>query len=744
MASVALTRSGLQAMAASRAHDVLRSTSVRACSCCVQTVLRQTSRRPLSVSSVRAAKDSKKAKMAPEETSKLWDEYKQSFHFTPASPRGSFRVGDTITVHGFLGKRRDISAKAAFVDIVHPGQPRPVQVRSAWEVEGSPEHLRHQQLKAASAYSSVAVTGEVESEGDGKDNTLLRLHSMQVLNAFPRDIIVSKGVQFPATARHLQMRFSEPLQRRLAFRSDVAGWSRRHMAAAGFREFETPVLFKSTPEGAREFVVPTRRRGFAYALPQSPQQFKQILMASGVAGGYFQFARCFRDEDLRADRQPEFTQLDLEMAFATGEDVMQAVERYTKQLFAYLGESYRVTTDDSGSSGSNGSSFDAIPIPTEAIISQGKGAQSTRPYAVLPDEPFQRMPYDEAMARFGSDKPDLRIPGEIHRLDSFLPASFTSMISSLDDPIVDAWRLRLNDSSPSASREFVKQLFDNLSPALAWNADGKPAVMIYDSSKPLCGLAALGHEAFEALTDPDSDPNTETNKAVVAELADFDDGDILLLQARKREPFFSGGSTAMGQLRIEAYRTAVEQGLLPRDDSFRFLWVVGFPMFTPNEANAAEDPGQGGHAGFSATHHPFTAPLTEQDFELLQTDPLRAKADHYDLVVNGVELGGGSRRIHVAAVQEAVMRDILKMDDAGVAQFGHLLEALRAGCPPHAGFALGFDRLVAVLSGTTSVRDVIAFPKSMKGEDLSVKSPGRLTPAQLETYHLALRSARSE
>ena len=661
-------------------------------------------------------------------------------------------MGATVTVHGFLGKRRDISAKASFVDIVHPGQPRPVQVRSAWEVEGSPEHVRHQQLKAASAYSPVAVTGEVESAGGEDSNPLLRLHSIQVLNAFPRDIIVSKGVQFPATARHLQMRFSETLQRRLAFRSDVAAWSRRQLMAAGFQEFETPVLFKSTPEGAREFVVPTRRRGFAYALPQSPQQFKQILMASGVAGGYFQFARCFRDEDLRADRQPEFTQLDLEMAFATGEDVMQAVERFTKQLFAYLGETYRVTiptttttttTTSSTTDGSGDSSFDAVPVAVKALGSNtGKGAAaqlSTRPYAVLPDEPFQRMPYDEAMARFGSDKPDLRIPGEIHRLDSFLPRSFTSMISSLEDPIVDAWRLRLDDSSPAASRDFVKQLFDNLPPALAKNADGMPAVMIYDSSKPLCGLAPLGHEAFEALTDPDT---KETHKAL-AELADFDDGDILLLQARKRAPFFSGGSTAMGQLRIEAYRTAVEQGLLPRDDSFRFLWVVGFPMFTPTEADAA-DLGQGNHAGFSATHHPFTAPLTEQDFDLLRTDPLRAKADHYDLVVNGVELGGGSRRIHVAAVQEMVMRDILKMDDAGVAQFGHLLEALRAGCPPHAGFALGFDRLVAVLSGTSSVRDVIAFPKSMKGEDLSVKSPGRLTPAQLETYHLAMRSAKSE
>lgn len=423
MTTAAVSRCGVQALIASRGQVCRRG---------VRAAPRQILCRQFSVSFARAAKEgSKKTNIKAEDNAKLWNDYKQScklrssfdfifmavhglttsaVHFTPASPPESLRVGATVTVHGFLGKRRDISAKAAFVDVVHPGQPRPVQVRSAWEVEGSPEHELHLQLKAANSYSPVSVIGQVEdAPSEGKEeagNALVRLGGIQVLNAFPRDIIVSKGVQFPATARHLQMRFSEALQRRLAFRSDVAGWSRQQLTGAGFREFETPVLFKSTPEGAREFIVPTRRRGFAYALPQSPQQFKQILMASGVAGGYFQFARCFRDEDLRADRQPEFTQLDLEMAFATGEDVMQAVERYTKQLFAYLGGTYRVaktaTSDDT----------ETIPIPI-AALSQGRGTPSTRPFAVLPDEPFQRMAYDEAMAKYGSDKPDLRIPGEV-------------------------------------------------------------------------------------------------------------------------------------------------------------------------------------------------------------------------------------------------------------------------------------------------------------------------------------------
>jgi aspartyl-tRNA synthetase len=272
---------------------------------------------------------------------------------------------------------------------------------------------------------------------------------------------------------------------------------------------------------------------------------------------------------------------------------------------------------------------------------------------------------------------------------------------------------------------------DDLPSSLAKNPDGPPAVLMYDSSKPLCGLAALGHEGFAALT---------SNASGSEGFSELEDGDLLFIQAREDKPF-ECGSTALGNLRTSVYQAALEKGLLPPDRRFIFLWVTGFPMFTPSNET---EPGQGGKAGFSSTHHPFTAPLTEEDFKLLATDPLRAKADHYDLVLNGVELGGGSRRVHVAQVQEYIMREILQMTGEGVAQFSHLLEALRAGCPPHAGFALGFDRLVAVLSGTNSVRDVITFPKTMKGEDLMVKSPGRLTNSQLETYHLALQEKKSK
>lgn len=298
------------------------------------------------------------------------------------------------------------------------------------------------------------------------------------------------------------------------------------------------------------------------------------------------------------------------------------------------------------------------------------------------------------------------------------------MITDLQDPVIEAIKVRPANAeamTPEESRSFVRGVMDNLPRAVRHNPDGAPAVLVIDSSKPMSGLSSLGHEGYSNLTSHPS-------------FSDLADSDILILQARRNIPHH-GGSTPLGNIRTLLYSEAVAQGALPRDTTFKFLWVTEFPLFTP-DADKAADPGQGGTAGFSATHHPFTAPLTDADFDLLATDPLEAKADHYDLVVNGVELGGGSRRIHIAAVQEYVMRDILRMSADGVAQFEHLLEALRAGCPPHAGFAMGFDRFVAVLSGTSSVRDVIAFPKSMKGDDLMVKAPGMVTKEQLKTYHL--------
>lgn len=386
-------------------------------------------------------------------------------------------------------------------------------------------------------------------------------------------------------------------------------------------------------------------------------------------------------------------------------------------------------------------------------------------------------------------------------MEHITPSALKSMITSLEDPIIEAFKINLN-CSPDEVRAFVSNVMD--SPDMLpfhTNPDGGPGVLIYDPTKPLEGLEAFGHEGVESLKTLYSDaaaakaaeaveaakmaktvakavarravrkaarkakknggkkteilentaqeegqtPEIEQPAAVdeatknpaIEEIAApvdlFQPGDLIILQARPRAPL-SGGSTALGRLRTQLHRAAVAGGHIEADPSFEFLWVTDFPLFTPtNDA----DPGQGGLAGFSATHHPFTSPKTAADVDaLMRGEPLAAKADHYDLVVNGVELGGGSTRIHSAEMQEWIMREVLKMPEERIEDFRHLLETLRAGCPPHAGIALGLDRLVAVMTGCESIRDVIAFPKNNRGEDMLVGSPTRMTESQEKTYHL--------
>ena len=369
----------------------------------------------------------------------------------------------------------------------------------------------------------------------------------------------------------------------------------------------------------------------------------------------------------------------MEMSFATGEDVMRTVEGVIRRLW------------------------------------------STLMKVSAPEGPFRRIPYQEAMARYGSDKPDTRYGMEITRLDHLLPVDLVNKISPLTNPIVEAFRLQSEDNDPAETLKFITRFLD--SPAGASfnnNPDGGPGVFVYNGKQPLCGLQPFGFEAAER----------------VEELLNPDHGDLIILQARPRAPF-SGGSTPIGDLRRALHASAVSTGFKPAPTGFDFLWVVDFPLFSPS---SDAEPGQGGAAGISSTHHPFTAPKSAADVDLLLTDPTKVVADHYDLVVNGVELGGGSRRIHDAAVQEFILRDILKMPVERLADFSHLLDALRAGCPPHAGLALGFDRLVAVMLGKESVRDVIAFPKTGKGgDDAMVRAPSPMTAEALQTYHLQIK-----
>ncbi|KAI2035546.1 aspartate--tRNA ligase msd1 [Ophidiomyces ophidiicola] len=637
------------------------------------------------------------------------EEYKQSMLFPSAIPDFKFLLQSNamdkeVTLHGYLGKRTDLGKKMSFVRLTDPSLAQTVQVVSFSKGEA------FQKLRSIDSNSPVAVRGIIRSkaarsksenvdpviDAEGNiDSIEIVLEDIQRLNRFPRDIIMTPETIFPVEKRYLQIRNDKTLREALVFRAKANMVLRKALEECepAFVEVETPLLFKSTPEGAREFLVPTRRPGLAYALPQSPQQYKQILMSSGIPR-YYQFAHCFRDEDLRADRQPEFTQvssaeskeesiliiliqLDFEMSFSRGEDVMAVIEQVIRKLWS-------------------------------AMLPEHLGSS-----------PFPRVTYHEVMSKYGSDKPDPRIGMEIHRIDYMIPVDLVSKITDLREPIVEAIRLEGN-GDPSETQKFIKSFMD--SPAAGEfisNPEGEPGVFVFDSSKPLSGLQAFGFEATWAL---ENDLNLK-------------DGDLLVLQARRNAPF-SGGSTPLGDLRRAIHRAAVENGFKPALTGFHFLWVTHFPLFSPSSDS---EPGQGGSAGISSTHHPFTAPHTPEDVSLLLTDPTKAIADHYDLVVNGVELGGGSRRIHSAEVQEFILRDILKMSESRLADFSHLIDALRAGCPPHAGMALGFDRLIAVMLGKDSVRDVIAFPKSGKGEDVMVGTPSEITQEALQTYHLRLR-----
>ena len=336
------------------------------------------------------------------------------------------------------------------------------------------------------------------------------------------------------------------------------------------------------------------------------------------------------------------------------------------------------------------------------------------------------MTYYEAMARYGSDKPDLRLPVKpFASIRHLIPVDLVNMMTNIRDPVIEAMVLPL-DCSPDETRQLVSSYFNSVEgKEIQANPDGAPGIFVYDSSKPLQGLSAVGFEAVENLE----------------RMFDLENGHLLVLQARADLPF-AGGSTKLGNLRKSIYHAAIAMGLAPALSWTHFepLWVTDFPLFSPIDSS---EPGQGGNAGIASTHHPFTSPKTPDDVDLLLSDPTRSIGAHYDLVINGEEIGGGSQRIHHSAMQEFVFRKILKMDETKCTEFSHLIEALRAGCPPHAGIALGFDRLVAMIASSKlerqmSLRDVIAFPKTGNGDDPMVESPGVLTDEALRPYHLEL------
>jgi aspartyl-tRNA synthetase len=467
--------------------------------------------------------------------------------------------------------------------------------------------------------------------------------------------------------RYLDLRRPE-MARNLRLRSKVATATRVFMDEQGFLEVETPTLFKSTPEGAREFLVPCRTNpGLFYALPQSPQQFKQILMVAGVEK-YFQLARCYRDEDLRADRQPEFTQIDIEMSFIEREDIYSLIEGLLHRVWKTA-----LNID--------------VPVP------------------------FKRLTFEEALNRYGIDKPDTRIGMEL--------ADFTGDFRASKFKVF---------SSAVAAGGVVKALNAK---GLACATQGQIETMTeYAKSFGAKGLAYIKVEGGE-WKSPIVKFFNDAEKAALTKKLSIEEGDLILFAADQ----WLNACEILGKIRLYCADILKALGKLAIPaDRFDFLWVVDFPLLSfDKEQNR-----------WYSSHHPFTAPVTE-DIPLLKTDPKKVRGQHYDIVVNGVELGGGSIRIHQPDVQKTVFEEVLQIPpDMVKARFGYLLEAFRFGAPPHGGIALGFDRLIAILCNTPSIRDVIAFPKTAKGTCLMTDSPGSVEPKQLRDLHLELKVAKKE
>jgi aspartyl-tRNA synthetase len=427
-----------------------------------------------------------------------------------------------------------------------------------------------------------------------------------------------------------------------------------------FIEVETPMLFKSTPEGAREFLVPSRMNpGAFYALPQSPQQYKQMLMVAGVER-YYQLARCFRDEDLRADRQPEFTQLDIELSFIDREDMYSLIEGLMKRIWK-----------------------DTL----------GKEIET----------PFLRMSYYDAMNRFGVDKPDMRFDMELQDCaEIFENSEFKVFKGTLD-------------SGGSIKAFNAKGLGDLTQGELRGLEDSAKSL----GAKGLAFIKSVGDEWKSPILKFFSDEE----KAAIKEQLHVEDGDIVFFAATEWER----ACTILGRVRLEAAQLLVKREKLsisPTD--YKFLWVIEFPLMLFDEEQGR----------YVSSHHPFTAPVVE-DIPLLDSDPKKVRGQHYDLVLNGVELGGGSIRIHQPELQKKVFEDVLKIPaDVVGSRFGYMLKAFEYGAPPHGGIAFGLDRICTILGQRSSIRDVIAFPKNQKGQEMMTQSPGIATEKQLRDLHV--------
>ncbi|CAN6656235.1 aspartate--tRNA ligase, mitochondrial [Trichomonascus vanleenenianus] len=553
-------------------------------------------------------------------------------------------------------------------------------------------------IKSLQPESAISVTGTLKPRegapsGESPADLELEVEELAVLNQSSlvgSQLTTGTTKEWPPEHRYLQLREAK-FQKNLKTRAQVMRTCRTVLDSIGFTEVETPLLFKSTPEGAREFLVPTRRKQYTYALPQSPQQYKQLLMASGVHR-YYQIAKCFRDEDLRQDRQAEFTQLDMEMSFATAKDVQACMENVVQAVWKQVLDTELYTMDVSSG------------MLQKATDNNGK---------------FNPLKYTDALERFGIDKPDLRSSIEIINLSGVAKAT-----EHPDFPVLEAIVLKNAATINSSALEI-------LADTSQYSLRVPVVVEVGENNDILSAIAEIA-EVSDAVA-------LETRLGAVAP------GDIVAFGTRAS--FSYENPTPLGRFRqiaIDAFpqhylRPGPSGAPLPRN-TFVANWVVDFPLFNPAEqtpTSKVKYPAYD-YGSYVTTHHPFTMARVE-DYDLLATDPLQVRGQHYDLVINGVEVGGGSVRIHDVDLQRFVFDEILNIPHSKKL-FEHLLRAFSTGCPPHAGMALGFDRLTAMLCGTSSIRDVIAFPKTITGADPMIGCPSKATPAQLAVYHLSAKN----
>lgn len=598
---------------------------------------------------------------------------KRTHHCNELRPEN---IGQIVTLSGWVHSRRDLGG-LIFIDI----RDREGRTQTVFD----PSDLAKELFERAAALRSecvIRVTGKVRQRPAGTNNSKIPtgeievgVASLELMNAaevlpFPVDDpeIASKvNEELRLKYRYLDLRRPE-MARNLRLRSKVATATRVFMDEQGFLEVETPILFKSTPEGAREFLVPNRREvGTFYALPQSPQQFKQILMVAGVER-YYQLARCFRDEDQRADRQLEFTQIDIEMSFIEREDIYGLIEGLLKRIWK-------------------------VALNVDLVT------------------PFKRMPFKEAINRYGIDKPDTRFGMEIQ--------DFTEDFRSSTFKVF---------SGTVANQGVVKAInAKGMAGATQGQMDAMTELAKSFGAKGLAYIKVEGGEWKSPIVKFFGD----AEKAALASKLAIEEGDLILFAADQ----WLNACEILGKIRLYCADLLKTQGKLNiPSDRFDFLWVVDFPLLSfDKEQNR-----------WYSSHHPFTAPVAE-DIALLKTDPKKVRGQHYDIVVNGTELGGGSIRIHQPDLQKTVFEDVLQISPEETRlRFGYMLDAFKYGAPPHGGIALGFDRLIAILCGTPSIRDVIAFPKTAKGVCLVTESPTAVSARQLRDLHIEVKAAKKE